>query len=783
MSNAETPPPSSRLAAAEAYMLRGYMPIPLELGSKAILTPGWTKLRYTVERLPEHFGEAGNIGLLLGDPSGGLVDVDLDCPEAIELADQFLPPTGAISGRQSYPSSHRWYISAQAVTLQVHDPVSKDMIVELRSTGCQTVVGPSIHPLGERYSPLTGEPAVVEAEHLRACVQALAEAVVIARHGALPVKPEPRLPRARVHRSDEPSEQVQRRAQAYLAKIPGAVSNQGGHPLTYAAATAMVHGFGLHPQVALDLLRAEYNPRCQPPWSEKELRHKVDDAATKPHHMPRGWLRDAVRSSPGPASDKEPRLDAPLSDLGNAERLATKCRDQMRYCHTRGKWLVWDGTRWQDDQTGTPIRLAGELAREMLRDACDVAEFNARSGLASWGLKSEMRPKLEAAVVLAQSQPTFVVLESDLDADPWQLNTLAGTIDLRTGAVREHDRHDLITKLAPVQHDPCALCPRFDAFMSQLFPNAPEVVAYLRRFLGMCLTGDINEQVMPILLGEGANGKSVLLDTVRGIMGDYAGDAPPHLLVERKGCEHPTEIADLFGKRLVVASETGEADTLKLQLIKRLTGDATLKGRFMRQNYVERARTHKLILVTNNWPNISEDTEAVWRRLHIVKFEVVIPEAERDTRLIEKLAAERPGVLAWLVRGCLEWQRTGLCPPAAVVRETKSRRVRSASPGRFLDECCEMETGADHEEGFEVPFSDLMSAYGWWMTDRPGSVSSRELQLELACRGLESRTKRVGRVSAKVRVGVRLRPEVLASLRVTADTAVTAVQDEPQYIS
>ena len=290
--------PSILLESARTYLSRGYAVIPVPARKKVPVLKGWTDLRLSESDLPAHFNGTGNIGVLLGEPSGWLIDVDLDCDEAVALAPKFLPPTGATSGRPGKPASHWWYVCEGIKTRKHQDPVSKKMIVELRSTGAQTVVGPSIHPSGEPYDPLDGEPAVVDAGELGAAVAALAEAVTEARHGRKEPVVSQRCPLGsdRVMADDA----VLRRAAAYLDRIPPAISGSGGHSQTYAAATAMVHGFGLDPETAFSLLWDRYNPRCQPPWLEKELRHKVSDAASKPHDRPHGWLRDA---GPAEASD------------------------------------------------------------------------------------------------------------------------------------------------------------------------------------------------------------------------------------------------------------------------------------------------------------------------------------------------------------------------------------------------------------------------------------------------------------------------------------------------
>lgn len=288
------------LDAARWYLARGFAPVPIPAGTKAPAIKGWQRLRLTDTDLPQHFNGSGNIGLILGEPSGHLVDVDLDCAEARELAPEFLPPTGAKTGRPGAPASHWWYIASGAHTRRHGDPADRSAIVELRAAGAQTLVGPSVHPSGEPYDPLEGEPAHADADDLAACVARLAEAVIERRHGrnATIASQATPLGNDRFPAGDA----LLRRAAAYLDAMPPAISGQGGHNRTYAAATAMVHGFGLDTDAAMALLLERYNPRCDPPWSERELRHKVEDAASKPHARPFGWLIDA-QNDHGPAVD------------------------------------------------------------------------------------------------------------------------------------------------------------------------------------------------------------------------------------------------------------------------------------------------------------------------------------------------------------------------------------------------------------------------------------------------------------------------------------------------
>ena len=279
------------LEAAREYVRRGWSVVPVPFKQKRPVLKEWEQLRLAETDLDQYFNQPANVGLILGEPSQGLVDVDLDCVEARAIAANYLPPTPSKTGRATATDSHWWYYAVGAKTVQHRDPVTKQMLVELRSTGGQTVVGPSIHPTGQPYDILAGEPAVVPAEMLTSCVEALAKRVIELRHGDQPTAAvrNPNTQAVDRHRVDSPSD-IERRALAYLDRLPPAISGNRGHAATYAAATVLVHGFEINPDRALSLLLDHFNPRCEPPWSEKELRHKVTSAATKPHSQSRGWL-------------------------------------------------------------------------------------------------------------------------------------------------------------------------------------------------------------------------------------------------------------------------------------------------------------------------------------------------------------------------------------------------------------------------------------------------------------------------------------------------------------
>lgn len=390
------------------------------------------------------------------------------------------------------------------------------------------------------------------------------------------------------------------------------------------------------------------------------------------------------------ASDAKPTTQQlaalPLTDTGNAERLVARHGNDLRYSRALG-WLYWDGRRWKLDDTGEVERRAKRIVRGIYEEAASLNDADKRQALAAWAKSSESAVRRRNLLDLAKSEAVVVVTPDQLDQDDFLLNVTNGTVNLRTGELQPHDRADLITKLAGTAYNPDATCPTFDRFLDETVCGRKDLSRYLQQTFGMYLTGDISEQILLIEIGTGSNGKNTFTDQMTDIWGDYAAEAAPDLLVAQKHRAHPTEIADLFGKRLVIASETERNEHLRVQFVKRLTGDAKLKGRYMHGNFFEFRRTCKVILITNNKPVISERTHAIWRRLRLVPFDNIVADENQDKTLPERLRREASGVLTWLVQGCLSWQRNGLTTPQEVLVATDAYRTESDWLKRFAEEC------------------------------------------------------------------------------------------------
>jgi putative DNA primase/helicase len=426
-----------------------------------------------------------------------------------------------------------------------------------------------------------------------------------------------------------------------------------------------------------------------------------------------------------------------LSDLGNAERFVAQHGDDLRYCPAWGTWLFWDGQRWRRDETGEAMRRAKETARNIYKEAADLTDSSARQATADWAKKSESEARLRAMIRLAETEPGITVTPDQFDTDPWLLNVANGTIDLRTGDLREHRREDLLTKLAPIEYDTSAQCPTWLAFLDRIFDGNTELIAFIQRAVGYSLTGDTSEQVLFLLHGTGANGKSTLLESLRAFLGDYAQATDFRTLqVQDRGSGPRPDLARMKGARFISAVEPDQGRQLSTATIKQLTGGDTIAPRGLYQDHTEFQITGKLWLAANHKPTIPDASHGTWRRIQLVPFSVTIPDYEQDKHLAEKLRAELTGVLVWAVQGCLAWQRDGLGVPPAVRGATDAYKAESDTAGRFLDERCYQGPVA------KVASSKLYRAYMRWCHDNGEQpISQRELRQQLLQRGFQEPTK------------------------------------------
>jgi len=459
----------------------------------------------------------------------------------------------------------------------------------------------------------------------------------------------------------------------------------------------------------------------------RKARGKQDQAHGEGQTRP----RDQPRQQPASAGQATEHRAATFSvihntDLGNARRLVARHGTDIRYCHAWGAWFIWDGRRWAKDETGEIQRLARATVASIHEEASRQVSAELWRALEKWAMRSESRERLGAMVDVAGDEPGVYIRHTELNANPWLLNVMNGTLDLQTGKLRPHRREDAITKISPVVYDPGATCPLWLSFLRRILPD-PALRAFIQRAAGYSLTGLTIEQCLLFLFGTGANGKTTLIETLMGLLADYAQKAPTEMLMTRPGGSIPNDIARLPGARLVVAAEIEAGRQMAESLVKDLTGGDTMVARFMRQEFFEFRPTHKLWMYGNHKPIIRGTDDGIWRRIHLVPFLVTIPEAEKDPGLVKKLNAELPGILKWAVDGCLAWQEKGLGIPGAVDQATGKYRAEMDVLGRFLGDCCHLEPRA------RVTKAALYEAYERW----GGDLTKRKFGDALRERGFE----------------------------------------------
>lgn len=449
----------------------------------------------------------------------------------------------------------------------------------------------------------------------------------------------------------------------------------------------------------------------------------------------------SVRSEPAPAAPVD--LDAYRgTDESNAALFLTLHGADVRYCPPWDKWLLWTGSHWRLDDAIEVRRLVADLPRQLYRDAADAADSSKRRTIADLARKLESGNRQSTLLEMAKCR--VVVRHSDLDQGRFLLNTLSGTIDLKTGKVYDHRRSDLLTHDAAIQYDPAATCPTWTRFLLEVFAGDADLIEFVRRAIGYSLTGDVREQILLICHGSGSNGKSVFLNILRKLLGRLALQAAPDLLMADHNRRHPTEQADLYGRRAVVCQETEENRRFNEVLVKQLTGGDSVRARRMREDFWEFEPTWKIWLSTNHRPEIRGTDHAIWRRVRLIPFNVTFHdsgkgEPTKDPAMEEKLTAELPGILAWAVQGCLAWQRDGLPIPKAVHDATEEYREQQDILAAWLKDCCIVKKLADAKA------ADLYASYSAWCEangERP--EPQRRFGMRLTERGFQRQKRMVG---------------------------------------
>ncbi|MGD0167098.1 MAG: phage/plasmid primase, P4 family [Gaiellaceae bacterium] len=440
-----------------------------------------------------------------------------------------------------------------------------------------------------------------------------------------------------------------------------------------------------------------------------------------------------------PIVSEEPdleKLEPPLTDYGNAERLVAAHGRDLRFAPGLG-WLAWDGRRWKRDADGEVMRRAKLTIRKLFAKAAELEDSGERARVAKWAIACESQPRLVAAVKLAETELEVVADPDRLDADRFLLNVANGTIDLRSGELREHRCGDLLTKLADVVFVPDAHSELWEAFLERVTGSDRGEREFLERAAGYSLTGDTSEEVLFFCHGPTASGKSTFLDALQGAFGEYAQTADFETFLKRHGdVGIRNDIARLKAARLVVSIEVDEGKALAEGLLKLLTGGDRIAARFLYSELFEFRPALKLWLAANQRPRVNADDDAIWRRIVQIPFLEQIPEDERDPEVKRALRDdpnENSAVLAWAVQGALEWQRQRLAVPESVKDYTADYRAENDRLGEWFSDCVTLEPIAT------TSAKELRASYESWCETNGEKPIRRELfATALKSRGCDS---------------------------------------------
>jgi putative DNA primase/helicase len=445
------------------------------------------------------------------------------------------------------------------------------------------------------------------------------------------------------------------------------------------------------------------------------------------------------------------------TELGNAERIVAAHGADLRFCTPWKAWLIWDGRRWKRDATREVMRRAKATVRTFHEQAMSLEESEQRTAALRWALRSEAASTLAHAVELAASEPTAPVVPSDLDRDPYLVNVLNGTLDLRTGILRPHARADLLTKLAPVSYDPHARLDLWDRFLVETTNEDADLLVFLQGAVGYTLHGLTPDEVFFLVHGPEASGKSTFLAALRATLGDYAVTADFEAFLAKRGDGGiRNDIARLAGARLVLSIEVDEGKKLAQGMVKTITGGDTVTARFLHQEFFEFIPQFTLWLACNHAPKVNARDGALWRRVLRVPFLHTVPPSERDPLVKATLtnpALAGPAILRWAVEGFAKWSLEGLHVPSAVAKSTEAYRAENEDLADFLAERCIFQRDA------WLSSKVLNETYLTWVKDtaakRPHPLPARDFTAQLTERGCEAK-KRSG---VRGWLGIRLRTE------------------------
>ena len=706
-------PCTMRVREVEAGHSLGWSFTPL--AGKKPTQRGWASApRETLEQA-RAWARAGNVGLRCGAVSGGLIVLDVD-PGADLTTLPSLPETIEVitgRGRHFYFSTNGYKIGNSAGKLGKG--------IDVRAEGGQVVFPGSIHPETRKsYLWAAGRsPDEIELAQLpNWIVDRLSKKTAAIAQTQNPARSQA----ARGYGAAALAGETEKVRAAAVGERNATLNN-----VAFSLGQLIAGGELERGQVENELLDAALTVGL----AESEARATIASGLRAGECKPRNAL-----TSKGPADGHHKPESFALTDLGNAERLVKKHGDSIRYSYERNRWLVWDGARWTWDMGAEIMSKAKDIVRDIYAEAAVEPDSDARRKIAGHARTAESEYRLKALAALAESEPGIPITLDALDSDPWLLNVKNGTIDLRSGELRPHDRRDMLTHLCPVAFDPNADCPTWDAFLRKIMAGNDDLIAWLQEAVGYSMTGLTDERVIFVCHGPGFNGKSIFLATLAGLMGDYARRTPTEtLLVSKHDNSLRNDIARLSGARFVYAAESEQGRRLAESLVKDITGGEKVSARFLYGELFEFLPTFKLWLGTNHKPQIRGTDPAIWDRIKLIPFNLRIKDSEKIPRreLLAALEKEWPGILAWAVRGGRNWAKRRWLPECRdITAAVADYRADMDYLAAFISErCC---TGSE----FQVSSSNLYDAFTKWVEasgEAEARMSKRKLGIRLIERG------------------------------------------------
>ncbi len=421
------------------------------------------------------------------------------------------------------------------------------------------------------------------------------------------------------------------------------------------------------------------------------------------------------------------------TDAGNAIRLVNDHGENIRYCSEMKEWYVFNDCIWDLDTSGQIYQKGKLTAMNILSSALNITEETAKKRWIGHGLKMESQIGLKNMIESAQNEPGIPIFITQFDTNKDYVCVGNGIIDLQSSKLLPFNKKEYITKQISVEYNKDAQCPLFLNFLSEILCHDIEMVNFIKRLFGYALTGYITEQFFIIFQGNGANGKTTLMNTIMSIFGVYAKTTDPETITHQKyGHSSTNDLAALNGARLLSVSENEKGMVIDEGRVKRMTGGEPIPCRFLFKEWFDLHPEFLIILSTNHEPIVQAHDDSIWRRIKKIVFNAKFEDDACDPDLEDKLKDESEGILSWIIEGSKEWYELGLKVPDSVCFETDKYKDELDVVGEFIEQCCIL------DKDLSVSVGEIYFFYKYWClyTDNR-KTSKRGFSGELRDRGFE----------------------------------------------